>query len=45
MRKIMDSEMVNGTPNEYTAMSDEEVLEAAEKIMDKFDEAFKELAK
>ena len=41
----MNSDMVNDTQNEYIAMSNEEVLEAAVKIMDKFDEAFKELAK
>ena len=32
-------------PNENTTVSDNEVLAAAEKIMDRFDEAFKELAK
>lgn len=41
----MNSDMVNDIPNEYIAISDAEVLEAAVKIMDKFDEAFKELAK
>ncbi len=35
----------NNLQNEHKTLNDNEVIDAANKLMDRFDEAFKELAK
>ena len=42
---IWIGDFMNEEYNQYETVSDREVIEAATKLMDEFDEAFKELAK